>query len=37
MLSDNELAEIKKRADNATKGPWKAFVEDRVYLNCLMK
>ena len=29
MLSDIELAEIRKRADNATKGPWKAFIEDR--------
>ena len=29
MLSDIELAEIKRRADNATKGPWKAFIEDR--------
>ena len=29
MLSDNELAEIKKRTESATKGPWKAYIEDR--------
>ena len=29
MISDKELAEIRKRADSATKGPWKAYVEDR--------
>ena len=29
MLSDKELSEIRKRAENATKGPWKAFVEGR--------
>ena len=23
------MAEIKRRADNATKGPWKAYIEDR--------
>ena len=29
MISDKELAEIRKRAEAATPGPWKAFVEDR--------
>ncbi len=29
MLSDNELSEIKKRAEKATKGPWKAYIEGR--------
>lgn len=29
MLSDNELSAIRERAEKATKGPWKAFVEGR--------
>ncbi len=29
MLSDNELDEIRKRTESATKGPWKACIEDR--------
>ncbi|MCR5226187.1 MAG: hypothetical protein K6E27_03110 [Eubacterium sp.] len=29
MISDKKLIEIRKRADSATKGPWKAYVEDR--------
>lgn len=29
MLSDNELDEIRKRTERATKGPWKACIEDR--------
>ncbi len=29
MLSDKELSAIRERADNATKGPWKAFIEGR--------
>ena len=29
MISDKELAEIRKRAEAATPGPWKAFIEDR--------
>ena len=29
MISDKELEEIRKRAEAATPGPWKAFVEDR--------
>ena len=29
MLSDNELSAIRKRAENATKGSWKAFIEGR--------
>lgn len=29
MISDNELSEIKNRAEAATKGPWKAYVEGR--------
>ena len=29
MISEKELAEIRKRAEAATPGPWKAFVEDR--------
>ena len=29
MISEEELTLIKQRADKATKGPWKAFVEGR--------
>ncbi|MCR4784379.1 MAG: hypothetical protein K6A35_07670 [bacterium] len=29
MLNDNELAEIRRRVENAAKGPWKAYVEGR--------
>ena len=29
MISDKELAEIKNRVENATQGPWKAFIEGR--------
>ena len=29
MIRDNELLAIRKRAEKATKGPWKAFVEGR--------
>ena len=29
MISDKELVEIRKRAEAATPGPWKAFIEDR--------
>ncbi|SCY30894.1 hypothetical protein SAMN02910370_02073 [Lachnospiraceae bacterium XPB1003] len=29
MLSDNELEEIRKRIENASHGPWNAFVEGR--------
>lgn len=29
MLSDKELSAIRERADKATKGPWKAFIEGR--------
>ena len=29
MISDNELLAIRKRAEKATKAPWKAFVEGR--------
>jgi hypothetical protein len=29
MLSENELDEIRKRAESATKGPWKAYIEGR--------
>lgn len=29
MVSDKELAEIRKRADSATPGPWKAYIEER--------
>ncbi len=29
MLSDKEISAIRERADKATKGPWKAFIEGR--------
>ena len=29
MLTENELAEIRKRAESATKGPWRAYIEGR--------
>lgn len=29
MLGESELLVIRKRAENATQGPWKAFVEGR--------
>ena len=29
MISEEELLAIKQRADNATKGPWKAYIEGR--------
>lgn len=28
-LSDDQLAKIRKRAEDATPGPWKAYIEDR--------
>lgn len=29
MLTDKELSAIRQRAEKATKGPWKAYVEGR--------
>ena len=29
MLTDKELSAIRQRAEKATKGPWKAFIEGR--------
>lgn len=29
MLTENELAEIRKRAESTTKGPWRAYIEGR--------
>ena len=29
MISNEELLAIRQRAENATAGPWKAFIEDR--------